>query len=100
MNGNSRGSERCACERAIILRPDWLLYVTGGLAYGRSEYSFNFTQPGAANNFPPSPTTYVLRQSSTDIGYAVGFGGERMRCRREEERGDGDGNHAMHAPSA
>jgi outer membrane immunogenic protein len=57
--------------------PDWLLYVTGGFAYGRSEYSFNFFQPGAAlNQFGSTATTYALRQSSNDIGYAVGFGGE------------------------
>jgi len=68
--------------------PGWLLYVTGGLAYGRSEYSFNFTQPGAANNFPPSPTTYALRQSSTDIGYAVGFGGEYKLNRHWSVKGE------------
>jgi outer membrane immunogenic protein len=57
--------------------PDWLFYVTGGLAYGRSEYSFNFFQPGAvANQFGSRATTYALQNSSTDIGYAVGFGGE------------------------
>jgi outer membrane immunogenic protein len=55
---------------------NWLLYVTGGLAFGESQYSFNFSQPGAANNFPPSPTTYMLRSSSTDVGYAVGAGAE------------------------
>ncbi|HEV7636180.1 MAG TPA: outer membrane protein [Bradyrhizobium sp.] len=57
--------------------PDWLLYVTGGLAYGRTEYSFNFFQPGAVlNQVGSTATTYALRQSSTDIGYAAGFGGE------------------------
>jgi outer membrane immunogenic protein len=57
--------------------PDWLLYVTGGLAYGESQYTFNFMQPGAAaNQFGSTATTYALRQSSTNIGYAVGFGGE------------------------
>jgi outer membrane immunogenic protein len=55
---------------------NWLLYVTGGLAFGESQYSFNFMQPGAANNFPPSPTTYALRQSQIDVGYAVGAGAE------------------------
>src|SRR5262245_3427278 len=51
---------------------NWLIYATGGLAYGRTEYSFDFSQPGAF----PDPTTYALRHSSTDIGYAVGFGSE------------------------
>jgi outer membrane immunogenic protein len=68
--------------------PDWLLYVTGGLAYGRTEYNFSFAQPGAANNFPPSPTTYALRQSSTDIGYAVGFGGEYKLNRNWSVKGE------------
>src|SRR4051812_11638688 len=27
---------------------NWLLYVTGGLAYGQPRYSFSFSQPGAA----------------------------------------------------
>ena len=53
---------------------NWLLYVTGGLAVGESKYSFNFSQPGAAA--VPAPTTYALSQSSTNVGYAVGAGGE------------------------
>ena len=68
--------------------PDWLLFITGGLAYGRSEYNFSFAQPGAANNFPPSPTTYALRQSSTDIGYAVGVGGEYKLNRNWSVKGE------------
>jgi outer membrane immunogenic protein len=55
---------------------NWLLYVTGGLAVGESKYSFNFSQPGAANNVIPSPTTYALSQSSTNVGFAVGAGTE------------------------
>ena len=68
--------------------PDWLLFITGGLAYGRTEYNFSFAQPGAANNFPPSPTTYALRQSSTDIGYAVGVGGEYKLNRNWSVKGE------------
>jgi len=57
--------------------PDWLLYVTGGLAYGQNQYSFDFFQPGAAQNETgPAATTYALRHSSTDVGYSVGAGGE------------------------
>jgi outer membrane immunogenic protein len=54
--------------------PDWLLFVTGGLAVGESKYSFNFLQPGAAA--VPAPTTYALSQSSTNVGYALGAGTE------------------------
>lgn len=57
---------------------NWLLYVTGGLAVGESKYSFTFSQPGAA----PTPTTYALSQSSTNVGYAVGAGGEVKLDRR------------------
>jgi outer membrane immunogenic protein len=57
--------------------PDWLLYVTGGLAYGESQYSFTFLQPGAAaNQIGSTATTYTLRHSSTDVGFAVGVGAE------------------------
>lgn len=57
--------------------PDWLFYVTGGLAYGQSKYSFDFFQPGAAQNqIGSTATTYALRHSSTDVGYTVGFGSE------------------------
>jgi outer membrane immunogenic protein len=56
--------------------PDWLLYLTGGFAFGESKYNFSFSQPGAANNFPPSPTAYALSHSETSVGYAVGAGGE------------------------
>jgi outer membrane immunogenic protein len=53
---------------------NWLLYVTGGLAVGESKYSFNFSQPGAAQ--VPSATTYALSQTSTNVGFAVGGGVE------------------------
>ena len=56
---------------------NWLFYVTGGLAYGESRYDFNFFQPGAAlNQVGNTATTYSLRQSSTNVGYAVGAGTE------------------------
>jgi outer membrane immunogenic protein len=51
---------------------NWLLFVTGGLAFGQSKYSFNFSQPGAA----PAATAYSLSQSSTNVGYALGAGTE------------------------
>jgi outer membrane immunogenic protein len=55
---------------------DWLVYGTGGLAVGQSKYSFNFSQPGAAQNSPPTPTAYSLSQTSTNVGFAVGVGTE------------------------
>jgi outer membrane immunogenic protein len=67
---------------------NWLLYVTGGLAFGESQYNFNFSQPGAANNFPPSPTTYALSQSQTSVGYAVGAGGEVKLDRHWSVKGE------------
>ena len=53
---------------------NWLLYATGGLAFGESKYSFTFSQPGAAA--VPAPTTYALFQTSTNVGFAVGGGAE------------------------
>ena len=55
---------------------NWLLYVTGGLAVGGTRYSFSFSQPGAALNFPPTPTNYALSTRSTQVGFAVGLGSE------------------------
>jgi outer membrane immunogenic protein len=54
----------------------WLLYVTGGLAVGGTRYSFSFSQPGAALNFPPTPTSYALSNRSTRVGFAAGLGSE------------------------
>src|SRR5215472_5875745 len=39
-----------------VATPNTLLYATGGLAFGESQYKFNFSQPGAA----PAPTNYAL----------------------------------------
>lgn len=64
--------------------PDWLLYVTGGLAFGESKYSFTFSQPGAG----PAPTSYSLTSSSTNIGYAVGAGGEVKLNRQWSVKGE------------
>src|SRR5205085_8924447 len=53
---------------------NWLLYVTGGFAYGGSSYEFNFSQPGAAAI--PAPSWYNLKTNPTHVGYTVGAGGE------------------------
>lgn len=56
--------------------PDWLIYGTGGLAFGEAQYKFNFSQPGAAANSPPAPTNYSLATHDTRIGFALGAGAE------------------------
>ena len=53
-----------------------MIYVTGGAAFGAVEYKFNFSQPGAAQNVPTSPTNYSLTTNQTRIGFAVGAGTE------------------------
>lgn len=55
-----------------LATPTWLLYATGGLAFGESQYKFNFSQPGAA----PPPTSYSLSSGETRVGYALGAGAE------------------------
>jgi outer membrane immunogenic protein len=56
---------------------NWLIYATGGLAFGESRFKFSFSQPGAA----PALTRYVLDTSSTRVGYAVGAGAETKLSR-------------------
>ena len=69
--------------------PDWLLFVTGGLAYGESRYGFDFSQPGAAaNQVGSNATTYALRRNSTDVGYAVGVGAEYKISRNWSVKGE------------
>jgi outer membrane immunogenic protein len=50
----------------------WLLYVTGGLAFGEAEYNMTFSQPGA----PPPRRFYALSDSVTKAGWTVGGGVE------------------------
>lgn len=50
----------------------WLLYVTGGLAFGEAKYNFTFSQPGAVRLFNP----YFLSDSVTKVGWTVGAGTE------------------------
>jgi outer membrane immunogenic protein len=57
-----------------LATPTSLFYATGGLAFGESQYKFNFSQPGAAA--VPLPTSYALSSSQTRLGYAVGAGAE------------------------
>ena len=60
----------------MLASPNWLLYLTGGVAIGESKYTFDFSQPGAATNSPPSPTNYSLSRSDTRVGGTVGAGSE------------------------
>ncbi len=53
---------------------NWLIYATGGLAYGESSYEFTFSQPGAAAI--PAPTYYALTTRPSHVGYTVGAGAE------------------------
>jgi outer membrane immunogenic protein len=50
----------------------WLLYVTGGLAVGESDYSFSWSNPGGA----PGRQTYGLSSNQTLWGWTVGAGVE------------------------
>jgi outer membrane immunogenic protein len=50
----------------------WLLYVTGGLAVGESDYSFSWSNPGGA----PGRQTYALSSNQTLWGWVVGVGVE------------------------
>ena len=50
----------------------WLLYVTGGLAFGEAEYNMTFSQPGAVRLLNP----YFLSDSVTRVGWTVGAGVE------------------------
>jgi|SRR5579863_972144 len=50
----------------------WLLYVTGGLAVGESDYSFSWSNPGGA----PGRQAYALSSNQTLWGWVVGVGVE------------------------
>lgn len=50
----------------------WLLYVTGGLAVGESDYGFSWSNPGGA----PGRQAYGLSSSQTLWGWVVGAGVE------------------------
>jgi outer membrane immunogenic protein len=45
----------------------WLLFATGGLAYGESKYDFTFSQPGV-------PLSYALSSRETRAGWTAGGG--------------------------
>jgi outer membrane immunogenic protein len=53
----------------------FLIYGTGGLAFGKPKYTFNFVQPGAVAILPPTPGAFTLTSDSgIRLGYAVGTG--------------------------
>jgi outer membrane immunogenic protein len=51
----------------VLAAPTWLLYVTGGLAFGESKYDFAFSQPGAG-------LFQAFSNSVTKAGWTVGGG--------------------------
>lgn len=50
-----------------------LLYVTGGLAFGETDYSFTWSNPGGA----AGRQFYSLSDDQTRVGFAVGVGAEK-----------------------
>ena len=48
----------------------WMLYATGGLAFGEAEYNFTWANPGGA----PGRQTYSLSTSEIMWGWVVGGG--------------------------
>jgi outer membrane immunogenic protein len=60
----------------VTLTDWWLFYVTGGAVFGETRYSFTFSQPGAAANVPPTPTSFALATRSYRAGYTFGAGTE------------------------
>jgi len=54
----------------FVVAPTTMLYLTGGLAYGRVKNELNFPPPGAATGGPGGT------DSQTHVGWAIGVGGE------------------------
>jgi outer membrane immunogenic protein len=62
----------------VLAVPSFLLYVTGGLAYGGVKSDTTIAQ-SVTNTFNPPPSTLTSGSfSGTRVGYAVGAGGEWM----------------------
>jgi outer membrane immunogenic protein len=62
----------------VLAVPSFLLYVTGGLAYGGVKSDTTIAQ-SVTNTFNPPPSTLTSGSfSGTRVGYVVGAGGEWM----------------------
>ena len=62
----------------VLAVPSFLLYATGGLAYGGVKSDTTIAQSVTNTNFPPPPTLTSGSFSGTRVGYVVGGGGEWM----------------------
>jgi outer membrane immunogenic protein len=62
----------------VLVAPSFLLYATGGLAYGGAKSETTIAQSVTNTANPPPPTLTSGAFSGTRIGYAVGAGGEWM----------------------
>lgn len=62
----------------ILVAPSFLLYATGGLAYGGAKADTTIAQSVTNTSNPPPPTLTSGSFSQTRVGYAVGAGGEWM----------------------
>jgi outer membrane immunogenic protein len=58
----------------VLVAPNWLVYLTGGVAFGEVRYKFSFSQPGSV--VIAAATAYSLSVSDTRAGGAVGVGRE------------------------
>lgn len=62
----------------VLVAPSFLLYATGGLAYGGARSDTTIAQSVTNTNVPPPSTLTSGSFSGTRVGYAVGAGGEWM----------------------
>jgi outer membrane immunogenic protein len=62
----------------VLVVPSFLLYATGGLAYGGAKSDTTIDQSITGTPRPPPPTLTSGSFSKLRVGYAVGAGGEWM----------------------
>src|SRR5664279_562627 len=87
MSGNSRGSERCACEPAIIPAPTG--YYTSPAVWPLAKANTTSTFRSRERLITSRPARrLMLSQSQTSVGYAVGAGGEVKLNRNWSVKGE------------
>jgi outer membrane immunogenic protein len=62
----------------VLVAPNFLLYATGGLAYGGAKSDTTIAQSVTNTSNPPPSTLTSGSFSETRVGYTVGAGGEWM----------------------
>jgi outer membrane immunogenic protein len=62
----------------VLVAPNFLLYATGGLAYGGAKSDTTIAQSVTNTDTPPPSTLTSGSFSKTRVGYTVGAGGEWM----------------------